>query len=230
MKYSFRMMFFTAIVVFWCNATVIVQASPNVLTVGSQGTNVSVLQQKLAEAGFYQGTADGVFGNATRNAVMDFQRSCGIYADGVAGPDTLEKLRAYRGQAVMTSRSGSSRRGQQIVNTAMQYLGVPYVWAGASPAGFDCSGFITYVFRQQNVSLPRMADEQFAVGTQVPLSQLQAGDLLFFSTYEPGPSHVGIYIGNGSFIHASSGAGHVKVTSLSSSYYQSRFLGAKRVL
>jgi len=197
------------------------------LAVGDRGQEVTVLQMKLLEYGFYQGAVDGVYGLATQQAILDFQSASGLEVDGIVGSETLDKLRNYRAQTA--SRSGSNRRGRQIADYAIRYLGVPYVWAGNTPAGFDCSGFIAYVFRSQNIVLPRMADEQFEVGFTVPTALLQPGDLLFFSTYEPGASHVGIYIGDGKFIHASSVAGRVMITALASPYYSSHYLDAKRV-
>ena len=117
-----------------------------------------------------------------------------------------------------------------LLSLARQYLGVPYVWAGRSPGGFDCSGFITFVFDQLGYGLPRMADGQYEVGIPVPRQALRPGDLVFFETYEPGPSHVGIYLGNEQFIHASSGAGYVTVTPMSNPYHRDRYLGARRII
>jgi len=121
------------------------------------------------------------------------------------------------------SRSDSSA----LVKNALSLVGVPYVSGGTSRSGFDCSGFTRYVFKGSGISLPRTAAEQFRVGSSVNRAQLQAGDLVFFTTYAPGASHVGIYIGGGSFVHASNSG--VRTTSLSDSYYASRYLGARRV-
>lgn len=120
-------------------------------------------------------------------------------------------------------------QGAQISAMAQQFLQVPYAWGGSSPGGFDCSGFTYYLYQQQGINLPRMADEQYQVGQWVDKRALQPGDLVFFETYEVGPSHVGIYTGNGNFIHASSGAGEVTITPLSKPYYAARYLGARRV-
>ena len=111
-----------------------------------------------------------------------------------------------------------------VVGIAMQYLGVPYVWAGASPRGFDCSGFVMYVFAKIGVSLPHSSYAQFGMGTPVSIGQLQPGDLVFFS----GASHVGIYIGGGQFIHAPHTGDVVKISSLSG-YYSSAFAGGRRI-
>lgn len=125
--------------------------------------------------------------------------------------------------------SYDSASSSDIVSVAKQYLGVPYVWGGTSPSGFDCSGFTQYVFKKCGYSLSRVASSQYGNGTAVSYSNLQAGDLVFFSgTYSAsGITHVGIYIGGGQFIHAASGG--VKITSLSTSYYSSRYYGACRV-
>jgi cell wall-associated NlpC family hydrolase len=113
-----------------------------------------------------------------------------------------------------------------VVGIAMQYLGTPYVWGGASPGGFDCSGFVMYVYAQEGVSVPHNAAMQYnTVGSYVPRDQLQPGDLVFFD----GLGHVGIYIGGGQFIHAPHTGDVVKISSLCDSWYASTYVGAKRV-
>ncbi len=114
-----------------------------------------------------------------------------------------------------------------VVGIAMQYLGTPYVWGGASPGGFDCSGFAMYVYAQVGISLPHNAAMQYSsVGVPVSRDDLQAGDLVFFD----GLGHMGIYIGGGQFIHAPHTGDVVKISSLYDSWYASSYYGAKRVL
>jgi len=112
-----------------------------------------------------------------------------------------------------------------VVGIAMQFLGVPYVWGGASPSGFDCSGFSMYVFAAVGVSLPHHAASQYNMGTPVSRDQLQAGDLVFFN----GLGHMGIYIGGGQFIHAPHSGDVVKISSLSDSWYARTWVGARRI-
>jgi cell wall-associated NlpC family hydrolase len=112
-----------------------------------------------------------------------------------------------------------------VVGIAMQYLGVPYVWAGASPSGFDCSGFIMYVYAQVGVSLPHNAAMQYGMGSPVSRDALEPGDLVFFN----GLGHAGIYIGGGQFIHAPHTGDVVKISSLSDSWYASTWVGGRRL-
>jgi cell wall-associated NlpC family hydrolase len=111
-----------------------------------------------------------------------------------------------------------------VVGIAMQYLGTPYVWGGSSPGGFDCSGFVMYVYAQVGVSLPHSSYAQYGMGSPVSRSDLQPGDLVFFD----GLGHVGIYVGGGSFIHAPHTGDVVKISSLSG-WYASTYVGARRL-
>lgn len=123
-----------------------------------------------------------------------------------------------------------AQSADSVIASAKKYLGVRYVFGGTTPAGFDCSGFLRYVFNENGMSLPRTASEQYKVGTSVAKSQLKKGDLVFFQTYKRGASHSGIYLGDGKFISATSSKG-VSIASINDPYYWgSRYLGAKRVL
>lgn len=128
------------------------------------------------------------------------------------------------------AKAAPSGVASKIISTSKNYLGVPYVWGGTSPQGFDCSGFIQYVFSKNGISLPRVTSDQYNAGTSVSKSNLIPGDLVFFETYKPGPSHIGIYLGNNQFIHASSGAEKVTISNLTSTYYTSHYIGARRVI
>ena len=124
----------------------------------------------------------------------------------------------------------TTSKADKIIATAKKYIGVPYVWGGESPSGFDCSGFVQYVFKVHGISLNRTTETQYKHGSYVSKSNLKPGDLVFFqNTYRAGISHVGIYIGNGQFIHASSSKG-VTISNLSSSYYTTHYYGARRIL
>lgn len=123
-----------------------------------------------------------------------------------------------------------SSDGETIVETAMKYMGVPYVWAGTSPNGFDCSGFVYYVYKENGYSINRTAASIYQNGVPVDRDSLQIGDAICFGASASYIGHVGIYIGDGEFIHASSGSGQVVISGLDESYYNRNYFGARRIV
>ena len=124
----------------------------------------------------------------------------------------------------------TSEAGSGVAGIALSYQGVPYRNGGADPAdGFDCSGFVWYVFARHGISVPRTVAEQFRVGMTVDRGDLHPGDLVFFNTTGASPSHVGISIGGEQFVHAPSSTGEVRVERLGSSYWSGRIVGVRRI-
>jgi cell wall-associated NlpC family hydrolase len=128
----------------------------------------------------------------------------------------------------------SFSKEDEVLQTAKKFLGVKYVWAANGPSAFDCSGFTKYVFKKNGISLPRYSGHQANVGKKIKYSDLQKGDLVFFDTtkkFTKKVNHVGIFIGNHKFIHASSGGKKVMITSFSQKkFYKSKFLYARRII
>jgi cell wall-associated NlpC family hydrolase len=134
------------------------------------------------------------------------------------------------GDVPSPSRDTSGFDGYALAGTALALRGIPYINGGTDPKGFDCSGFTQYVFSQYGLSLPREVREQFRVGKPIKVEELAPGDILFFTTTEPGPSHVAIAVGGDQFVHAPSSTGVVRVEHLNSSYWSPRYLGARRIV
>ncbi|WP_226655360.1 peptidoglycan-binding protein [Guptibacillus hwajinpoensis] len=196
------------------------------LRYGDRGSSVTSLQSQLKSKGYYNYSVDGIYGSITQQAVRNFQSANGLSVDGIAGSNTFAAL---NGSSVTSSSSSqvksASTSNSSVVSIAKQYMGVPYVWAGTSPSGFDCSGFLQYVYNKAGISIPRTVASIWDATDKV--SSPSVGDLVFFETYKSGPSHAGIYIGNGQFIHSSSSYG-VTISDMDNSYWAPRYLGAKR--
>ena len=191
-----------------------------------QGREVSDIQNRLVQLHYDVGGVDGVFGHGTETAVKSYQRDNNLESDGVVGAQTY---RALMNREMPVNRSGNSAAIRTVLRTAYNMRGVPYVFGGTSPYGFDCSGFTQYAFSAAGYNLPRMADSQYYAFRKVSSGNLQPGDLVFFSTYASGASHVGIYVGNGQFIHAGTSTG-VTVSALWEGYWGARYIGAARVI
>lgn len=199
---------------------------------GDKGVQVRQLQEKLSKLGYFSNAIDGKFGPHTKGAVMDYQKRYGIKADGIADSTTLKHLftnQNVKGKTI-TVRSVKKQTNfsvdASIIGHATKLIGTPYKWGGTSPNGFDCSGFLQYVYSQKGYTIPRTVSDIWNFGVNV--SKPSIGDLVFFQTYKRGPSHAGIYLGDGKFIH--SGSKGVTVSSMNTSYWQQRYLGSKRIV
>lgn len=204
------------------------EPSAQTLRLAARGAKVTELQQLLKKAGVFPYTVDGIFGKQTEAAVKHFQMQQGLTVDGIVGPQTWTAL-----QSPKKPKSGSSQSAGksnfnviQLVAHAGELIGSPYLWGGTTPNGFDCSGFIVYVFKKQGVNLPRTVAQMWNHGKKV--SQPSVGDVVFFETYKPGPSHAGIYVGNNQFIQSGTSTG-VTISNMNSSYWKSRYLGARQL-
>jgi len=194
------------------------------LKVGDKGWKVKTVQIKLNTIGRHTPTT-GRYNKELERMVRTFQKDYKLKATGRVDDITYHKLLnlAFEKEGI----KGLS--GESIVRTASKFRGVPYSFGGTTPRAFDCSGYVQYVFAQHKAILPRTADLQYEKGMYVTQSQLKPGDLVFFSTYEPGASHVGIYAGAGKFWNATSSRG-VMLCGLKDDYWREHYYGAKRVL
>lgn len=186
---------------------------------------LKVAQQKLQVLGFSDERPSGRMTEATSSALKSFQKQHKLKADGELNDATYQKLT----WEAFTKEGIPKVKGKEIVSRAAKYKGVPYVFGGTTTKGFDCSGYVQHVFKDCKAKLPRLADEQALQGIFVTQKQLRPGDLVFFTTYAAGASHVGIYAGDGQFWSASSSKG-VMLSSLKDDYWKQRYYGARRVL
>jgi cell wall-associated NlpC family hydrolase len=196
---------------------------------GDSGDKVVEIQKKLKNLDIYITEISSTYDQTTIDAVMAFQKTNALPQTGIVDSATLIKLNTASNNKI-ADRASASRRlvNAKAVDYAKKYLGAPYKWGASSGKAFDCSGYVLYIMKKFNVNLERTASSQFQNGIKVDKDDLQAGDLVFFTTYKKGPSHVGMYIGDNKFIHASSGVDHVTITDLDTNYYKKRYLGARR--
>ncbi len=214
------------------------------LSPGDKGPAVAALQRALTRAGFGV-EATGVFGPQTQSEVQAFQTANGMEADGQISLWGVEEVAALEGEATGALGTIASEQSslpvpapissvrQDIVRLATSLNGRSYVWGGVGPWGFDCSGLVMYVMQQAaGLNLPHSTYVQWDMGRAVPAGSLQPGDLVFFSTDAPGPSHVGIYIGGPAqnFVDATNPSDGVQIDSLYNAYWGRHYIGARDVL
>ena len=227
----------TTLAVLYDNDAPSAAPADDTLEQGDSGDAVKALQKRLIELGYMNGTADGDFGSATKAAVKLFQKQAGLTVDGVAGPGTQSALFSsnapkYDGKTSVDTDTSST--AAKIIATAKQYMGCTYVYGTSGPNTFDCSGFTCFVFKKYGYSLLRSAQQQGYDDNYERLtrSELKMGDIVCFNTISDNDlsDHVGIYISDGNFIHASSGGGCVMISNLDSGYYNRVFSWGRRIL
>ncbi|MCH1627365.1 NlpC/P60 family protein [Ferdinandcohnia quinoae] len=212
---------------------IILKPKPKFLGLGDEGPEVEQIQEKLMRLNYYNGKIDGIFGKVTESSIISYQEKYKIVdTKGLATEETIDhilKNKNIKGPTIRIKKvqvASTNSVDSSIISIAMNYLGVPYVWGGTSPSGFDCSGYLQYVFAEKGITIPRTVAGIWNHGQSV--EKLSVGDVVFFQTYKKGPSHAGIYIGNGNFIHSGLSNG-ISIASLDSNYWKSRYLGAKRI-
>ncbi|WEG12460.1 LysM peptidoglycan-binding domain-containing protein [Pullulanibacillus sp. KACC 23026] len=181
-------------------------------------SNLKGIQQSLETLGYYTVTTmTGTYDSPTQQAIRNFQSDYGLPVTGTAD------------QATQTAISHAVVK-KSLISDTQNYIGVPYLWGGTSPKGFDCSGFVYYMFNQQGVTMSRNTSAGlYTQGQTIDRAKLEPGDLVFFAVNTPGTiSHVGFYIGNNEFISATSSKG-IAVYSMDNSYWKSYYVGAKRI-
>lgn len=192
---------------------------------GYTDKEVRKVQIELLRRGYYITETDSIFGPETEAAVRLFQQHNDLPVDGIVDTKTYWALFSRNKNVDATYDA----RAMVIMDAAISMLGVPYVFGGESRWGIDCSAFVQKVYSAAGVAVERTADRQYEQGIKISRDEVRPGDLLFYTTYESGASHVGIYIGNGQFIQAGSSTG-VTISNAFKGYWGKRYYGACRYL
>jgi peptidoglycan DL-endopeptidase LytF len=205
----------------------------SVITLFPEGTSVAIKSEPVTgpeNVIWYQVSAQGLTGWMMAQYLVQADAPASAPAQPAATQAPTAQQASQTSQSSANANANTSSTGSTAVNIAMKYLGYRYVFGGATPSGFDCSGFVYYVYnRQMGMAVGRDVYAQLNSGVRVTRSNLQVGDILIFAnTYKPGPSHAAIYIGGGRFIHAENESTGVTISSLSTSYWGSRYYSAVR--
>ena len=217
------------------SGTAIAPSNTVTSTTGTAGTVKCSTSVNFRSAASTSSTSYGELKNGTAVTVLGTENDwCKVSYAGKTGYISADYLvTASSGTAISPSNTAASvsisAKRQSVLNYAAQFLGVPYVYGGSTPSGFDCSGFTSYVFKNTVGSIPRVAQAQYDATTRVSRDDLLPGDLVFFGSSTSSISHVGIYVGSNQFIHAPSTGDVVKYSSLTGSY-ATRYQGAGRVI
>lgn len=189
---------------------------------GEISKEVKEVQKLLSFYGYYTGDIDAIYGPLTKNAILSVEK------EGLIQTDEREitiELPSNKQEEPRKEEIKTEKMNDDLIATAKEYIGVPYNWGGTTPNGFDCSGYIQFVYASNDKIIPRTTREIWNFAKRV--DEPSIGDLLFFETYQPGPSHLGIYLGNGQFIHAGSSSGVTISNYQADIYWKERFIGAK---
>src|SRR5699024_2018397 len=191
---------------------------------GENSKEVKEVQKLLSFYGYYTGEIDAIYGPLTENAISAVKEEGFIQTNEheIIIETPTEEKETSKIVPVKTEKSNDD-----LVATAKEDIGVPYNWGGTTPNGFDCSGFIQFVYANHDETIPRTTREIWNFAKSV--TEPSIGDLIFFETYQAGPSHLGIYLGNGEFIHAGSSTGVTISNYQSDIYWKERFIGAKTI-
>jgi peptidoglycan DL-endopeptidase LytE len=210
-------------------------ASTNDIKKGMTGKIVMQLQVKLKEQGYYSGTPTDYFGSDVEVSLMKYQTAKKLMITGILDDQTSMALFGKKLETLIKENSTSKPSGYnpyskktQVTTIAKKYTGVPYRFGGTTTKGFDCSGYVGFVYNKVGTKLPRTAASMYNVSSII--KKPVPGDLVFFkNTYKKGISHVGIFVGNNSFISATSSKG-VAIVSLSNTYWKGKFAGSGSVI